>query len=69
MEDGRELERDQVSVPKPDMPDLIQREIHEHETLLSFDSDWHNAAFREWWYERGCADWQEFAQTNQGYYE
>ena len=37
----------------PDMPRQIDREIHDHEVMLSFNSDDHAYAFDEWWGQEG----------------
>jgi hypothetical protein len=44
---------------RPESKRFIDREIHEHEVFLAFNSDDEAIAFHEWWDRLG---WQAFQQ-------
>jgi hypothetical protein len=52
------IEKDDVSTPMS-----IDRPIHDHEILLSFNDDDMGYAFDEWWNEQGFTAFQKFFET------
>jgi hypothetical protein len=45
---------------------IVKREVimsvGEHQTLLSFNSDWMSECFNEWWLKYGRKEWAAFAE-------
>ena len=46
------------------MPDQIKRDIHDHEIMLSFNSDVGAVIFHEWWVTEGEAAYQAYAEKH-----
>jgi hypothetical protein len=47
---------------KPDMPRVIDRQVHEHEVFLSFNSDSDAEWFHDWWAVEGWARFSAWAE-------
>jgi hypothetical protein len=43
------------------------RNVYEHETLLSFNSDLANEAFQEWWYNEGSELFNNWLKNSEKY--
>ena len=48
---------------RPEMPELITREVYDHEILLAFNDDDDAVAFREWLQEEGFGLFEAAARS------